>query len=347
MNMNKHGWLTVLTVMALALGSLRTVRAEIIPAYGQGQIGLQAVVLCEKLTVRQGPGTSNKAVNTLRYGTRIIVDQRTDGWARCFLSDALDAGPAGWVNEDYLAIDPAWYRTEEKTSVYAWNDTAAPKVALLDRDTELPVLKDAGEWLIVSLRGATGWIHLRNRAAGSSASTGQSGTVRASGRRDGERFEDVIILEGMEEKVRYEHIRNDAIGFEMDYEYESLVRRSEQSRECFVSVYDSASDPENYLEVSYSPENAETVAAAVSEALSFDYDAVPEAFTLDRAGACVRIDASAVRGGKETAEQMQAVYIIPAGSGCIVARAHYAAEASEGFGRRFRYMLNTLEVTGR
>ena len=59
-----------------------------------------------------------------------------------------------------------------------------------------------------------------------------------TGRQDGERFESVIILEGMEETVKYEHVRNSAIGFEMDYDYESLVRCSEADRECFVSVYD-------------------------------------------------------------------------------------------------------------
>ena len=48
-----------------------------------------------------------------------------------------------------------------------------------------------------------------------------------SGKKDGERFEDVIILEGMEETVRYEHVRNDTIGIEMDYDYESFVRKSE------------------------------------------------------------------------------------------------------------------------
>jgi hypothetical protein len=35
----------------------------------------------------------------------------------------------------------------------------APKVALLSKGTMLPILKDEGEWLIVSLRGASGWIH--------------------------------------------------------------------------------------------------------------------------------------------------------------------------------------------
>ena len=50
---------------------------------------------------------------------------------------------------------------------YAWSGLSAPKVALLEKNTELfdintylPILKNEGEWLLVSLRGATGWIHL-------------------------------------------------------------------------------------------------------------------------------------------------------------------------------------------
>ena len=46
------------------------------------------------------------------------------------------------------------------------HSTSAPRVALLDANTELfdpntflPVLKDEGDWLLVSLRGAVGWIH--------------------------------------------------------------------------------------------------------------------------------------------------------------------------------------------
>ncbi|MBR4333548.1 MAG: SH3 domain-containing protein, partial [Clostridia bacterium] len=101
----------VMLILALAvLGSAGTAcRAEIIPPYGEGQIGLQAVVLCESLTVRKERSASSKAVKKLQYGDRIIVQERWDGWAECFLSDAVDAGPAGWVNSDYIAIDPAWY----------------------------------------------------------------------------------------------------------------------------------------------------------------------------------------------------------------------------------------------
>jgi len=146
-------------LMALLLMAIGTVGfAEIIPAYGPGQIGYTAVVLCESLTIRQSPSSSSPAVGKLNYGARILVEPGNGGWGTCFLSDDVDAGPSGFVDEAYLAIDPAWYRTESSTAVYAWNSTSAPKVGLLSRNTTLPILKQEGGWLLVSLRGAVGWI---------------------------------------------------------------------------------------------------------------------------------------------------------------------------------------------
>ena len=159
--MKKFAWLAVLALLAVVLGSIGIVQAEIRQPYGPGQIGYTGVVLCEELTVREKPSSSAKAVQTIPYGRQMAVVKKTNGWAQIFLSDSVDAEPAGWVNADYIAIDPAWYRTEQATPVYAWNDSAAPKVALLDRDVTLPILKEEGDWLLVSLRGAVGWIQDR------------------------------------------------------------------------------------------------------------------------------------------------------------------------------------------
>jgi hypothetical protein len=165
------------------------------------------------------------------------------------------------------------------------------------------------------------------------------------GRQDGERFENIIILEGMEETVRYEHVRNDAIGFEMDYDYENFERRSEADRECFVSRWDDTSHPENYLEVKYSPLDAAGAAASIGAALSNDYEiSRDDSFMLDRAGSCIHIDASANKGGLTMPDQLQTVYIIPAADGCRIATAHYSIEGAEGFGRRFRYIMNTFSA---
>ena len=167
------------------------------------------------------------------------------------------------------------------------------------------------------------------------------------GRQDGERFEDVIIMEGMEETVRYEHVRNAALGFEMDYDYESFTRLSDADSERFVSVWDDPGAPENYLEVRSDTGHAELVAEVVSASLSNEYDLYTDYVELDRAGRCIRIEASVVKGTNQMAQQLQSVYIIPAPDGCRVATAHYAIEAAEGFGRRFAYMVNTLTTMER
>ena len=149
--MRKRIWLAVLLSVILSCAGTARIRAEILPAQGEGQIGYQAVVLCESLTVRQERSASSKAVETLHYGDTFAVQDNWDGWASCFTSDDVDAGQTGWVNSDYIIVNPTWYRTDDTTPVYAWNDTMAPKVALLSKGTMLPILKDEGEWLIVSL----------------------------------------------------------------------------------------------------------------------------------------------------------------------------------------------------
>ena len=166
-------------------------------------------------------------------------------------------------------------------------------------------------------------------------------------RQDGDRYEGVIMLEGVEQTVPYEHIANKTAGFEMDYDYEKFVRHSEADRERFILAWDDPENPEYYLEVTYSPEDAETVAAAISEELSKDYEINRSSFALDRAGSCIRIDASEVKGGGYTADQMQTVNIIPTDDGCLIATAHYGIESSDLIGARFRAMENTLSVIDR
>lgn len=166
-------------------------------------------------------------------------------------------------------------------------------------------------------------------------------------RQDGERFEAVIMMEGMEETVRYEHIRREDLGFAMDYDYENFVRQSERDRERFVSNWDDPADPQNYLEVSYDTGNANLVADAISAGLSDVYDLFQDERELDNSVKCLRIEASVIKGTNQMADRIQEIYIIPAGSGSIVARAYYAIEGAEGFGRRFAYMVRTLNTLER
>lgn len=172
-------------------------------------------------------------------------------------------------------------------------------------------------------------------------------TAAQDERQDGERFEAVIVMEGMEETVRYEHIRREDLGFAMDYDYENFIRQSEGERERFVSDWDDPAAPENYLEVSYDTGNANLVADAISAGLSDVYDLFQDERELDNSVKCLRIEASVIKGTNQMADRIQEIYIIPAGSGSIVARAYYAIEGAEGFGRRFAYMVRTLNTLER
>ena len=123
--MKKYSLLSIAAAMLLALVCSIAALAEIVPPDGPGQqIGSQAA---------------------------------ENGFVYCVLGDSEDS-PSGWINAGFLAVNPAWYVTEQKTTVYAWNGADAPKVALLDEGARLPILKEEGDWFLVSLRGAVGWI---------------------------------------------------------------------------------------------------------------------------------------------------------------------------------------------
>lgn len=138
--------------------------ADIIPPEGVYQdfyawTGIETtpgVILCESLSVcdqRNG----QKVSTLLGAGGQhtLPVIEAWDGWAKVYYSDG---NYVGWVRSDYLLMDPAWYLTNDDTYVYAYADTMAPKIALLEEGKKLPIILDEAEWVLVSLRNATGWI---------------------------------------------------------------------------------------------------------------------------------------------------------------------------------------------
>ena len=160
----------------------------------------------------------------------------------------------------------------------------------------------------------------------------------------GEHFEGTVPLEGTEQTVHYEAIRNDALGFEMGYDYENFVRHSEADRERFISVWDNPDNPEIYLEITHSSDDAETTAASIAETLSAQYNVSRWEYTLDRAGDCIDLRGELDKEGQMSIWELQMVYIIPADDGCFVAWGHYTQESAEGCGARFRGMMHTFAV---
>ena len=321
------------------------------------RINIIITVLALMLTLTAcGKSEFGVTENSWKHMTLTAQNADKDAFVMVGSLDVADGEPVTWTSSDRSIA------TVSNGTITAQSTGKAIITANLARTEGTSGTVPAGTYLLraTCLEKATGTIQIDVTSAENSGSEGNHEPVIASepaapteppeaasepGRQNGERFEDVIILEGMEETVHYEHIRNDALGFEMDYDYERFVRHSEQNREIFVSCWDDPNNPENYLEVRYSPLDAESAAASTSETLSNDYEiSRDDSFPLDRAGSCIRILAEEVKGGGFMPDQLQSVYIIPASDGCRVATAHCVAVESEGFLRRFRYMMNTFSA---
>ena len=129
---------------------------EISRPIGPGQYGYDAVVISKNISVRPTQNANDKAVTRLNYGDHLAVMSLGNGWCECYLSET--DGLSGYVLEDYILIDPAYITTEEPTPVYAWQAQNAKRVGLLARGETYPIIRMEGNWLLISLRGAAGWI---------------------------------------------------------------------------------------------------------------------------------------------------------------------------------------------
>ena len=68
---------------------------------------------------------------------------------------------------------------------------------------------------------------------------------------------------------------------------------------------------------------------------------------MERAGSCLYIEASVIKGTNQMTDQIQAYYIIPAPDGCRIATANYDTVDSEGFAKRVFYMVKTIAAFDR
>lgn len=159
----------LLTMLLCLMLILPPASATILPADGvhedykawTGIDATPAVVLCESLSVLNERGDQGgKKISTVYYtGTARPVLESWDGWAKIQYSDGAEPG---WVRNDYLLMDPAWYLCDDDVQVYAYPDVMAPCVALLDEGAKLPIITQYDAeyegWVCVSLRAAAGWI---------------------------------------------------------------------------------------------------------------------------------------------------------------------------------------------
>lgn len=175
--------------------------------------------------------------------------------------------------------------------------------------------------------------------------TEADGSVLSSEMPDGFRFESSIILEGMEEMVQYEHAISLNAGISIDYDYEIFTRRTGESSESFVSVYDDSSHPDNYMSISASPADGDTMKEIIGSYLeSLFSNVTAEQTELGPFTGCTRFVADTPLTDEFSRNAVTVQYVIPANDGSRLVELHYTAESAEGFGTRMERMLDTLQL---
>lgn len=120
-----------------------------------------AVSLARSLSIMDERGDQGgKKVASLPYsGEDIPVIENWGRYAKIYYDNGEKTG---WIINEYLIFDPAWYVFDKSAAVYAYPDWSAPCVGWMSEGTELPIIIEkrynGQDWLCVSLRGAAGWV---------------------------------------------------------------------------------------------------------------------------------------------------------------------------------------------
>ena len=146
----------LMVLLVLALATTGTALSEITYPMGEGQTGFDAVIISKNISVRAVQNANANAIKRMNFGEHLTVRPLGNGWCEVYLSET--EGISGYVLDYYILIDPAYITLEESTPVYAWQAKNAKRVGLLVAGETYPIIKTDGNWFLISLRGAAGWI---------------------------------------------------------------------------------------------------------------------------------------------------------------------------------------------
>ena len=143
----KTGWIVGNPGVLADAGALAGSEADAVPGF----------VLCQSLTMRESASASAKAVHTLVYGDTVDILAQDGVFTQVAAGDGAQR-VRGWVRGEYLLVDTAMYVSAGETAVYAYPGEDAPRVGLLSGGETHPVIARLSGYIVISLRGASGFV---------------------------------------------------------------------------------------------------------------------------------------------------------------------------------------------
>ena len=142
-----------------------------IPAEGEWQGYDTGVVLCQTLSLRTLPTSASERLGVLETGDRFVILAEENGFylaAQRIHDENLENAPydqTGWVNAAYTAKNMGTLTATGTVHARAYGDENAPLVAEIERGTLLNLIAHVGDYYVVSLRGASAFIHVDEKIA--------------------------------------------------------------------------------------------------------------------------------------------------------------------------------------
>lgn len=117
-------------------------------------------VLCQTLSFREMPDSASARLDVLETGEKFVILAEKNGfYLACRRDESGEKYETGWVNADYVAKNMGTLMTRATVHARAYGDESAPLVGEIKRGTRLNLIARVGEYYVVSLRGASGFIH--------------------------------------------------------------------------------------------------------------------------------------------------------------------------------------------
>lgn len=115
-------------------------------------------VLCETLSLRSNPNTDSETLCTLPYGSQVEIISEQNEWNYVTCYNVNGEKYAGWVKGEYVLADPTYFQASVETPVYALPAAGSKRVGLLDIGATHPILGEIDNFMVISLRGACGFV---------------------------------------------------------------------------------------------------------------------------------------------------------------------------------------------
>lgn len=121
------------------------------------------IVISQNVSLREAPSTGAKRIASVPNGALFDLLDEQNGWYRVsYFETKTSTYMEGWVLVDYVVRDPSFVTTTKTTYVYATPDRGAKKVGQLAEGSQLVVIGEWGDFWVVNLRSASGFIYKRD-----------------------------------------------------------------------------------------------------------------------------------------------------------------------------------------